>query len=158
MKPIQFALMTMIVVAVTTGVVCGANATAHEKATGVVKERMEVMKSIGKAMKGLSAMAKGEATYDAAEVKTLATTIQTKSAEVPKLFPEGSLQPVSEALPAIWQDWPKFEKLSKQLGETSGAVADAAEGGRGAMVPAFANLAKNCNACHTDFRKKKEEE
>jgi len=145
-------------VAVTTGVVSGVSATAHEKATGVVKERMEVMKSIGKSMKGLSAMAKGEATYDAAEVKTMATSIQSKSAGVAKLFPEGSLQPASEALPTIWKDWPKFEQLSKQLGETSGAVAVAADGGRGAMVPAFATLAKNCNACHTDFRKKKEEE
>lgn len=157
MRQYRFALMSTLFAAAIFGAVSTAPAASHEKATGVVKERMEVMKSIGKAMKGLSAMAKGEATYDAAEVKTMATSIQSKSAEIPKLFPEGSLQPASEALPAIWQDWPKFEKLAKQLGQTSGAVADAADGGRGAMIPAFANLAKNCNACHTDFRKKKEE-
>ncbi len=157
MKPVQFALMTMIVAAMTTGVVSGVDAAAHEKATGVVKERMELMESIGKSMKGLGAMAKGESTYDAAEVKTLATSIQSKTSQIPGLFPENSLQPASEALPTIWKDWPKFETLSKQLGETSGAVAAAADGGRGAMVPAFANLAKTCNACHTDFRKKKEE-
>lgn len=157
MKSVRTVLMTMIVVAVTTGAIFGVDAASHEKATGVVKERQELMKGIGKAMKGLSAMAKGEADYNADEVKKWATSIQTSSAEVSKLFPEGSLQPASEALPTIWQDWAKFEKLSKQLGETSGAVAEAADGGRGAMVPAFANLAKNCNACHTDFRKKKEE-
>lgn len=156
MKQIRFVLMTMIVAAVTTGVTSSVNATAHEQATGVVKERMELMKANGKAMKALSAMVKGESPYSAAEVKTLASSIQSNSNQVLKLFPEGSLQPPTEALPNIWQDWPKFESLVRQMGETSGAVANAADSGLGAVVPAFASLAKTCNACHTDFRKKKE--
>jgi len=156
MKQIRFVLMPMIVAAVATGGISGVNATAHEQATGVVKERMELMKANGKAMKALSAMVKGESPYNAAEVKMLATSIQSNSSQVPKLFPEGSLQPPTEALPTIWQDWPKFESLTRQLGETSGAVADAADGGLGTVVPAFVGLAKTCNACHTDFRKKKE--
>ncbi len=156
MKPTRVVLMSAIVAAVTIGAVSIAPATGHEAATGVVKERMALMKSIGEAMKGLSAIMKGERAYDAAEVASLATSIQSKSGEIAKLFPEGSLQPASEALPAIWTDWPKFEGLTRQLGETSGAVAKAADGGVASMAPAFMSLGKTCGTCHTDFRKKKE--
>lgn len=80
----RFALMSMILAGIAMGAVSAAPVFGHDGATGVVKERMDTMKSIGKAMKGLSAMVKGERAYDAAEVKTLATSIQSKSKRSPR--------------------------------------------------------------------------
>ncbi len=156
MRRFRLVLIPAMFAVATLGAISTAPAASHEKATGVVKERMELMEGNGKAMKTLSAMVKGESSYDADEVKTLAKELRADSAQIPKLFPEGSLQPPTEALPAIWQDWPKFQELAQRMGEASGAVADAADGGRASMTPAFASLAKTCNACHSDFRKKKE--
>lgn len=156
MRRFRYALMTTIITAAAVGAISVAPATSHEKATGVVKERMELMKANGKAMKAMGAMVKGESPYDADQVRALAEELRADSAKIPDLFPEGSLEPPSEALPAIWQNWAKFEELARRMGEASGAVADAADGGLGAVAPVFGGLAKTCSACHTDFRKKKE--
>lgn len=101
---------------------------AHGGATGVVKERMELMEGIGERMKTLSKMFKGEAPYDASTVKEAATEIRDHGGEkITALFPEGSLDEPTEALPAIWQDWARFETLSQQLAGYAGALAEAAD-------------------------------
>lgn len=156
MKRIRFVSMFVILAAAATAVASVAPAVGHESATGVVKERMELMKANGKAMKALAAMVKGQSPYNADQVRSLAKDLQTDSTQIPKLFPEGSLQPSSEALPTIWQNWTKFEDLAKRMGAASVTVAEAADGGVAAVAPAFGGLAKTCGACHTEFRKKKE--
>lgn len=100
---------------------------AHEEATAVVKERMDLMKTIGKQTKTLSGMFKGEAPYDAVTVSEAAAVIHDHGGEqLTVLFPEESLDPPTEALPAIWQDWTRFESLAGQLADASGALVLAA--------------------------------
>ena len=61
---------------------------AHTGATGVVKERMELMKSVGAAMKVLAKMFKGEEAYDPDAVRKAATQIQGHGGQaITKLFP-----------------------------------------------------------------------
>ena len=106
---------------------------AHTGATGIVKERMELMKSVGAAMKTLAKMFKGEEPYDADAVRKAATQIQGHGGEtMTKLFPEGSLDKPTEALPTIWEDWERFELLAAQLVDYSGALAKAANNPQGA--------------------------
>lgn len=111
----------------------GTVALAHTGATGVVKERMELMESIGDATKALSEIMKGSVTYDAAKVKTLAKTIEGHGGEtMTALFPKDSLDHPSQALPAIWTDWDRFSEIADQLSAYAGALGKAADNPRAA--------------------------
>ena len=129
MRPIRTSLCPRLTrLAVAAFLIGGAGfAFAHGGATGVVKERMELMKDIGKSMKTLTQMFKGETEYDAEEVKTAAAQIRDHAEKITAMFPEGSLDKPTEALPAIWQDWPAFEALVNQLAGYSGALIEAAD-------------------------------
>lgn len=109
-------------------------AYAHTGATGVVKERMDLMKSIGDSMKALTDMMRGKQSYDAKRVRELSGRIGEHGGEkMTELFPEGSLEMPSEALPAIWSDWDRFSALAEQLTSYATALQAAAENER--MAP-----------------------
>lgn len=144
---------------------------AHSGATGVVKERMDQMGMIGKSMKAIGGMVKGQEDYDAATVRSEAGMIASHGGEtLTKLFPEGSTKHPSEARPAIWSDWKRFQQLADDLTLYANALAAGAENDRGnqsastgspsdltTMSPddLFAKVAGTCLACHKDFRVKK---
>ena len=68
-----------------------ATVLAHGGATGIVKERMDAMASMGKAMKSITPMMQGTAAYDAGAVKRAASVFEKHSGEaMTKLFPEGT--------------------------------------------------------------------
>lgn len=107
-------------------------AFAHGGATGIVKERMEVMDQIGDAMKALTAMMRGKETYDAARVRTIAATIEDHGGKaLTDLFPHDSMQKPSEALPSIWRDWDRFSALAEELSNNAKALGMAADNQRG---------------------------
>lgn len=105
-------------------------ATAHGGATGVVMERMELMKAMGESMKRLSAMLHGNAPYDAEAVRKEAEAIARSGGEtLTKDFPEGSLHGPTEALPAIWEQPDRFRALAADLTTYAEALAAAADNG-----------------------------
>lgn len=118
---------TLIALTLSTGL-----AIAHGGATGIVKERMDLMASVGKSMKTITQMLQGARPFDAAELRTAAQSIGTHGGEqMTRLFPDGSIQSPSEALPAIWQDWDRFSALANELTVFANALAEAAENPRG---------------------------
>lgn len=136
----------------------GLSAQAHEEATGIVKERMELMKSLGGRMKAMAGMVKGEKPFDPDTIATMAAEIAERAPKIAPMFPKGSMQMPTEALPAIWEDWTRFESLTMDLGSEAMKLAEAAKGGEKAdIIGQFGKLGKSCGTCHTDFRKKKEE-
>lgn len=139
---------------VITAMTTAGAALSHSGASGVVKDRMDVMSKIAKSMKTIGAMMKGEAAFDAGVVKASAKEIAMHSKHIPHLFPKGSTQKPSEALPAIWTDWDTFLKLAEDMETSAGALAAASEGAAdaGKVGPQFGALAKTCKACHSDFR------
>ena len=70
-------------VAVCALVLTPAVLSAHEEATGVVKERMDLMDKQKDAMKVLGDMAKGKTSFDAAKATAAAKEIEATSAEIP---------------------------------------------------------------------------
>jgi len=102
-------------------------ALAHGGATGVVKERMELMKVVGDAMKSLTEMMRGKQDYDADRVRAAAREIADHGDEaLTKLFPRDSLHGPTEALPEIWTDWDRFSALADQLTAYAKALEAAA--------------------------------
>ena len=157
-------------------------AAAHEGATGIVKERMMAMDGVGKAMKEIKAMLRGQKAYDAQSLAILARRIRDQSGTaLTRLFPEDSLRHPSKASPEVWQRWELFERLARDLGTSAEALAVAAEqsdhkaqsddaSGKDSKQSAnasaddaasqtvelpmaeFAKLARSCAACHREFR------
>lgn len=133
-------------------------AFAHEGADGMVKERMDMMGEIGKGMKVIGEMIKGNVEFDPATAKAAALEIYGHATHMPDMFPEGSTEKPSEALPAIWENWEEFVALSdklkvdaKQLGELSGTSASVDE-----IKTQFGLVGKSCGSCHEKFRLKKQ--
>ncbi len=125
----SFRFVAVTLVALLGVGVTGAGVVfAHGGATGIVKQRMDLMKGIGEAMKTLTTMFKGEVEYDADAVREAARTIQSRAGEhIIKLFPEGSLDNPSEALPTVWEDWATFERYADDL-KTYAAVLETVAG------------------------------
>ena len=136
-----------------TLLLCGA-AAAHEGATGVVKERMDLMKRQRDDMKIIGEMAKGTTPFDAAKAGAAARDLGETSKKIPELFPEGSGGHPSEALPSVWEDFDRFSKLAGDL-ETKAQALEQALAGGGDWKPQFQAVTDGCKACHQDFRAKK---
>lgn len=148
------ALFTMPVL-LLSGLFIFSEVSAHGGATGVVKERMELMKSMGDRMKKIAAMVKGKETFDAAWIAVSAQEIKQAAPEIAHLFPEGSLHKPSEALPRIWQERGRFDEMTEQMILEAGKLSDLATAGdRRSIMLQFTRLGKTCSACHTDFREK----
>jgi cytochrome c556 len=131
---------------------------AHGNATGVVKERMDMMEKLGKSMKTLKALVRSQSEFDAGKVAELAEGIQEVSNHVGAKFPEGSNEAPSEALPSIWEDWNRFDGLIEQMNVESAKLGEIArEGDQRSVMRQFVALGKTCKGCHTDFRKKKDQ-
>lgn len=144
-----------LVVSVIGAVVWGGfDAGAHSGARGIVKERMTLMDTIGDSMKILAAMYKRQAPYDPALVARHSASISARARSISGLFPQGSSDHPSRALPAIWQDWPEFDQLARQLGTDSAELARMAESSDlKATRRQFARVARSCTGCHKKFRK-----
>ena len=128
-------------------------AVAHSKARGVVKERMDLMVTLGDAMKPLAAMFKKQQPYDPELVAKNAAAMGARTAVIAGLFPHGSMDKPTKALPSIWEDWPAFEQLATQLGAATAQLAQAAKDADfKAARRKFARVAKTCTACHSKFR------
>lgn len=105
-------------------------AFAHGKATGVVKERMDLMVVLKDANKTVADMLRGKTEYDAQEVRKAAGNMAAHGGEnMTKLFPEGSLE-ASEAREEIWSDWDRFSQLAEDLSVYASALEAAADNER----------------------------
>lgn len=114
-------------------------ASAHKGATGIVKDRMHVMKGMGDNMKALKKMFDGETPYDQAKAEAAAASIEEHAGKaMTKMFPKGSMQKPTEATPKIWEDWPGFEANAMRLKAYAGALKGSLAKPTNAVKPAAA--------------------
>ena len=131
-------------ISIITGVLA---AYAHTGATGVYKERMDAMMAMGKVVKSLSAMMRGETGFDAASVKEGARAIKSHAGEaMTSLFPEGTTEAPSEAREEIWSDWETFAALATQLETYATGLEIAADNGLGMSGEAQESMMGNGNS------------
>lgn len=155
------------------GGVSTLSASSHEGATGVVKERMDSMKAIGGAMGAIKGnMAGSDLTNQVALLEAAKTMMANSGSNLVDLFPAGSDQTPTRALPSIWEKPDEFAAISNDLQQAALALAlsatKAMDGDASALgvtpttettalsaeaVPAiFKAIAKNCGACHQGYR------
>jgi cytochrome c556 len=154
MRKTKLAAAAVAVVVLAMGV--ASVATSSPEGTAAIKARVESMKAIGDAMGPLAAIAKGEASFDAAVVKKNAGTIAENLKKAGMQFPEGSHEGDVEtwAKKEIWDNYADFE-LKMQ---TSRAQAEALQGvtEEAAYRPALGKLGNSCKSCHQDYRRPKQ--
>ncbi len=130
-----------------------------------IKMRQDAMSNIGKAMKVLTPMAKGEADFDRDTAMQALSAIHTNALQLPDLFPEDSktgtgheedgIPKETEALPAIWDNRDDFDALVKKfISDTEMALAADPQDAE-TLGGAMAIFSEDCKTCHQDFRVKK---
>jgi cytochrome c556 len=123
-------------------------------ADDVIKTREADMKEMGKSLKAIKGIIESG---NAADVVAPANKIAEVAGLIPSLFPKGSDQGKTGALPAIWEKWDEFTKHADDLKSEATMLASAGQSGDIATVRAqFDKTAKVCGACHKDFRKKED--
>lgn len=144
-----------LAVVLAGGVFAGAGSgLAHKGATGIVKERMDAMKSLKEDMKAISDMFRGRMPYKSDEVTWRADRIKAHGRDFERLFPSGSNSGPSEASPRIWSEWSRFMGQSADMTAAARRLMEAARKEAAART-AFGALGQTCRACHDDYRLEK---
>ncbi|WP_083239250.1 c-type cytochrome [Methyloceanibacter superfactus] len=131
-------------------------ALAHEGATGVVKERMDLMTRQKDDMKIIGLMAKGKTKFDPAKAAAAARDIEETAAKIPDLFPEGTDGGHSDAKPEIWRKWDTFTGDADTLRTQAGALAAALDANAPDWKTDFQAVIDACKTCHKSFRAEKD--
>ena len=147
-------VMRVVVGGLALVVAAGCASMGGKKMTAAeaIETRQNLMKEQGKAWKNIQDKTKaGQIAAIVPDAEKLAST----SKEIPKLFPEGSLNPEkSAAKPEIWQKKADFNAAAKNLETWSVKLRDAAKTGDAAQTQAvvkdFGRQA--CGTCHQPFR------
>ena len=142
------------VLAIVVGAALGlANVAAAADADNAIKYRKANMKALGGHMGSVVAIIKGEVGHTG-HLAGHAAAIAAIGEWVGDLFPAGSGEGDTKALPVIWEKPDDFKKAVAAFAEASARLAEVAEGSdMKAVGPAVGALGKTCGGCHKPFRK-----
>src|SRR4051795_10730206 len=151
MRPRRMLLSPLAAVALTAT----AAIAADKDAKGVVAVRQNVMDANAGHVTAIKVILT-EPPDRIGLVPAQAQAIADAAAAVPELFPKGSDQPPSNALPAVWEKPDEFRAAAQKAQELAQKLAETARGGDvKATLAAFGALGKDgCGGCHETFRKK----
>lgn len=145
-------LPRLAVCTVSLLVVFAVSGLAHEGATGVAKDRMDLMGDMSQSMKSISKRLR--ANRDLPAIAADADRISKDSPRISGLFPPGSDKGITDAKPAIWQKWDEFGGNAKKLGEETAKLSSiAASGNASAISDQYRTVTKVCIGCHDTFRR-----
>ncbi len=149
--------MKKVFLAASISVFVAGVALAHSGATGIVKERMMAMKEIAAATKSIAKLDWANVDTARVKLKRSALVLNKHASEMGELFPEGSIQGPSEAIPAIWERPEEFQKIANLLETASAQLAQMSDdaSSKSEIQPVFLQIAGTCKGCHQEFRQKK---
>lgn len=128
-------------------------ALAHKGATGIIAERMAAMKTMGNELKAIGDMLAGHAPLDAAALVQHATALHENCHRTETMFPAGSIDHHSRALPAIWERPDEFQAAMQRLhSATESLVSTASLGDRTTLAASVKQIGEICSGCHQTFR------
>jgi cytochrome c556 len=128
-------------------------AAAHDHATGVVKERMDTMEKMARALKVITQHIRAGNGLD--KIKPQAQTIHTEALRVTSQFPKGSDKHPSEAKASIWTNATDFEVKAVSLVTASEQLAAADTHDLPELTKRHRALARTCGGCHELYREKR---
>ncbi len=129
----------------------GTWAVQAEANSGDIQYRQAVFQAIGGHMTALVRIVRREVPHtDDAAVH--AAGIADLAPLTRHIFPEGSGEGRTDALPAIWNNADDFARRRDAFIEAAEALRGVAGGPMGEFVPAFQNLGGTCQGCHDNYR------
>jgi cytochrome c556 len=147
----KFASISIVIAAIVSTALAHES---HEHATGVVRERMELMTDMGKRL--LATSRRLRANKDLETVTGDARAIHDLALKITTLFPAGSTQAPTAAKPAVWQDWDDFTAKAKNLEKESEKLVNTSTKDGAALRAQFRAVGFACDACHEKYRVPKE--
>jgi cytochrome c556 len=126
---------------------------AHDHATGVVKERMDMMEVMGKRLKAIRDRI--DSKRDLAAIKADAEAIASHAPHVVHLFPPGSTKKPTDARAAIWQNWPDFERKATALEVEIKKLISVSPDDFSVLNTQVRAVSQTCRACHESYRLKR---
>ena len=128
----------------------------HAGASGIVKERMQLMKSYGRSMKSINAAIRNQSAESNSIIRTEATKMVKTTGKLLNLFPIGSGGGVSEASPSIWDKPGEFVQMINTFTQAVRELAEASNlNSQALQIKSFRRVGGACKGCHQDFREKK---
>jgi cytochrome c556 len=101
----------------------------------------------------LTGMARGQTPFNAASAQAAFARIEQNAQQIPTLFPAGSQQGKTSALPAIWEHKADFDARANKL-ELDAKAAQAGITDQASLQAALQRVGQNCGGCHETYRKK----
>jgi cytochrome c556 len=118
-----------------------------------ITQRQNLMKNNQEQIRALTGMARGQAPFNAATAQAAFQQLEQNASRIPALFPAGSHQGKTAALPTIWERKADFDahavKLQQDAKAAQGAVTDQAS-----LQAALQRVGQNCGGCHEPYRRK----
>jgi len=150
----QVTLRPLVVLAVLVAlfaVGCAASQSVTLPSGQAVEARQRLMKAMG------ANWADAQAKFKAGNVEGVAVNAESLSlmaAQIPGLFPVGSLLASSKAKSDVWDNWSGFTAAARNAESLAATLRDTARskdaGATEALMKEFGP--KACGACHTPFR------
>jgi cytochrome c556 len=155
MRPIRPRSLAALLVAAPLAL-AAALPLAGDDAADPIAARQTEMKGVLDAMKGLSAIARKQAPFDAAVVAKNAGAIASHLESARPLFPAGSDAGAIEtwAKAEIWANPADFDAKMVAAHDAAAELAKVTD--ESAYVPALVKLGDACKACHEPYRRPKE--
>lgn len=126
---------------------------SHSGATGVVKQRMDMMKQFKKEIKVIRKMVRGDLPVNRQTVLQTGGNIEESAKQLADLFPPESNPHPSEADDLIWQEWDQFVDSVRLMSEQARLLQQAAETGEtDSIATAYKKLNSSCKQCHELYR------
>ena len=147
----KFILISAIGIAVSWAALAHEG---HEHATGVVRERMELMTDMGKRLLAISKRLRANKELD--RVGPDARAVHELARKITEKFPPGSTQSPTAAKPVIWQQWDDFTEKARKLGTEAEKLSKISASDGDALRAQFRAVAYACDGCHETYRIPKE--
>jgi cytochrome c556 len=122
----------------------------HEHATGVVRERMELMTDMGHRLVAISKRLR--ANNELNRIPDDVRAIHDLAAKILPLFPAGSNQYPTAAKPELWKNPDDFKDKAKALEIEAEKLTQTSIADGKALRDQFRAVAFACDACHDKYR------
>ncbi|GAB1579624.1 c-type cytochrome [Bordetella petrii] len=131
-----------------------ASQAQFAKPADAIKYRQSALTLMASHFGRMQPVVKGQAPYDAAQIKANVQILNTLSE-----LPWAGFGPGTEggdALPEVWSDAAGFKQKQDRFKENMAKLSAAADSGDlGQLRAAFGDVGASCKACHDSYRKKK---
>ena len=118
-----------------------------------ITQRQNLMKNNQEQVRTLSGMARGQAPFNAATAQAAFQRLEQNARQTPALFPAGSHQGKTAALPVIWERKADFDARAAKL-EQDARAAQTGITDQASLQAAVQRVGQNCGGCHETYRRK----